>query len=188
MKTVKLILLAFIVIFMHNSIDAQIIIGQIHNRFVGYGLSELYIYLTLQENGRLISQTNPCMQVPVDDVGEFVFTMPEVTTGGYAVRNFLTNVMGIYDNVHVSNESVLTMMDIRANAQGTLSEYFGPCDDSTRGSQIGFYVHASKPVTISGKALNLAFKAGWNLMIIDNKTETIRVTSNLNSGWNWGTD
>lgn len=180
--------MTFIVMFVHQSVDAQIINAQLHNRFVGYGINELYIYLTLQKDGQPVLQTEPYMRIPVNDNGTFVLRLPKVTTGGYTVRNFLGSIIGIYDNIYVSNESTLTMMDIRATAQGVLSEYFGPCDDSTRGSKIGIYVYASKSVMISGSRLNLAFREGWNLMIMDNKIDSIWITSNLNSGWNWGTD
>ena len=188
MKALTIILMTFIAMFVHQSIDAQTINAQLHNRFVGYGINELYIYLTLQEDRQPVSQTMPYMRIPVNDNGTFVVSLPNLTTGNYTVRNFLGSVIGIYDNIYVSNESSLTIMDIRANAQGELSEYFGPCDDSTRGSKIGIYVYASKPVTISGSGLNLTFKKGWNLMVIDNKTESMYVASDVDSGWNWGTD
>lgn len=188
MRTLKKFLITFIVMFVLQSINAQTINAQLHNRFIGYGINELYIYLTLQEDGQPVSQTKPYMRIPVNDNGSFVLTMPKVTTEGYTVRNFMGSVMGIYDNLYVSNESTLTMMDIRVNASGELSEYFGPCDDSTRGSKIGFYVHATNAVTISGISINVTFREGWNLMVIDNKSDSICVTSNLNSGWNWGTD
>lgn len=188
MRTLKIILMTLIVILTHQSINAQTINAQLHNRFIGYGINELYIYLTLQEDRQPVSQTKPLMHIPVSDNGTFVLMMPKVTSGGYTVRNFMGKVMGIYDNLYVSNESILTMMDIRANAQGTLSEYFGPCDDSTRGSKIGFYVHATNTVTISGTSINVTFREGWNLMVVDNKSNSICVTSNLDSGWNWGTD
>ena len=188
MKTLKIILMTLIVILTFQSINAQTINAQLHNRFIGYGINELYIYSTLQEDRLPVSQTKPLMRIPVNDNGTFVLMMPKVTTGGYTVRDFMGKVMGIYDNLYVSNESILTLMDIRANAQGTLSEYFGPCDDSTRGSKIGFYVHATKTVAISGANLNITFREGWNLMVVDNKAESIWVTSDLNSGRNWGTD
>lgn len=180
--------MTLIVILTYQSINAQTINAQLHNRFIGYGINELYIYSTLQEDRLPVSQTKPLMRIPVNDNGTFVLMMPKVATGGYTVRDFMGKVMGIYDNLYVSNESILTLMDIRANAQGTLSEYFGPCDDSTRGSKIGFYVHATKTVAISGANLNITFREGWNLMVVDNKAESIWVTSDLNSGRNWGTD
>ncbi len=188
MRTLKIILMTLIVILTHQSINAQTINAQLHNRFIGYGLNELYIYLTLQEDRQPVSQTKSHMRIPVNGDGTFVLKFPNVTNGGYAVRNFMGSVMGIYDNLYVSNESTLTMMDIRVNASGELSEYFGPCDDSTRGSKIGLYVHASKAVTISRAGLNITFREGWNLMVVDNKAGSIWVASSLNSGWNWGTD
>lgn len=188
MRTLKIILMTLIVILTHQGINAQTINAQLHSRFIGYGINELYIYLTLQEDRQPVSQTKPHMRIPVNDNGTFVLVMPKVVTGGYTVRNFMGKVMGIYDNLYVSNESTLTMMDVRANAQEMLSEYFGPCDDSTRGSKIGFYVHATKAVSISGTNLNITFREGWNLMVVDNKAESIWVASGLSSGWNWGTD
>lgn len=129
-------------------------------------ITVLSIYLILQKDRQPVSETKPYMRIPVNDNGSFVLAMPKVTTEGYTVRNFMGSVMGIYDNLYVSNESTLAMMDIRVNAYGELSEYFGPCNDSTRGSKIGFYVHASKAVTISGSGLNITFREGWNLMVV----------------------
>ena len=99
MRILKIVLMSFIILLTRQSVDAQTINARLHNRFVGYGINELYIYLTLQEDRQPVSQTKPYMRVPVRDNGTFALRMPKVTIGGYAVRNFLGSVMGIYDNI-----------------------------------------------------------------------------------------
>lgn len=68
--------MTLIVILTHQSNNAQTINAQLHNRFIGYGINELYIYLTLQEDRQPVSQTKPYMRIPVNDNGRFVLMMP----------------------------------------------------------------------------------------------------------------
>ena len=56
MRTLKIILMTLIVILTRQGINAQTINAQLHNRFIGYGINELYIYLTLQEDRQPISK------------------------------------------------------------------------------------------------------------------------------------
>ncbi len=177
---------------------AQTINGKLHNRFMGYGIDKLYVYLSMQPDRVAISQTYPIMQIPIDAAGRFRITFPNVNTlphSRYTVREFLANCGVSGSNLTISNESTLVMMDFKVNAgNGTTSEYFGPCDDGRRGSNLGLYVYSSNALNISGSGWNgeqvqISFVRGWNLLVINNQTHSLYAHPQLfDSQWCWGSD
>ncbi|MBP3455080.1 MAG: hypothetical protein J6K38_02340 [Alistipes sp.] len=172
--------------------EAQTVSSKIHSRFLGYGIDRLYVYTSLQRDRVDIGSTYPALWTPVGADGSFTFTLPRPTSG-YTVRNMLQQVFGIYGNeISVSANATLSILDVRASAGGVTSEYFGPSKDGKRSHGVAFYIYASNGVRISGRGSNgqvvdMSLSAGWNTVTVTFNGSTQYITSQR-VAWNWGTD
>lgn len=185
-------------ICMPQVVRSQTVSGALHNEFVGYGLTSLYLYWTPQANGASFSSTHPMKVVKLNPAGQFSFNLPipsssVIASAGLSARGFLSQY-GIYgNNIVVSNNATLLPIDIRACVNGRLSEYFGPAvGPYSRHKGMAMYVYATDNVRFSGKSsknmtIDMTFVPGWNMVVLSyDKSDPCIITALVD--WPWGSD